>query len=221
MSLVWHSRDQVLATPVPRGLHDWQDSFRAILDHPSVTPCCLCSLPPHAVAGSWLHFFRWAEHPTSHPSRLYGRMEKACFPNYLKELWWHTVTSGCPTRALHWRALPLKGKQTPHHKRKQVGLRSACSHRPGQELKAHMKAEIWIPLCYGRSWILRLDYPKDNLALHLFRTLLQGADTLHVIIGPTVLGNWTREARGQINFTGVREGLAGASINDDFQSLKN
>lgn len=44
---------------------------------------------------------------------------------------------------------------------------------------------------------------------------------LRVIIGPTVLGNWTREARGQINFTGVREVHEGASINDDFQSLKN
>lgn len=66
-----------------------------------------------------------------------------------------------------------------------------------------------------------LDCPKDNLALHLFGILFQRANMLHVTIEPTELGKWIREARGQINFTAVGEVLGGASINDDFKSLKN
>lgn len=91
---VSHSREKVLARglacahwtvfPLTGGLRDDQDSFTASLDHSSVALWYLSSLPPHAVAGSRLHSFWWAEHPTSLPGRLYGRTERACSPDCLK-----------------------------------------------------------------------------------------------------------------------------------------
>lgn len=97
MCSIWHSREQVLARglacadhwavfPFPVVYTADQNSFKAILDHPSVTLWYFSSLPPHAVAGSWLHSFPWLEHPTSHPGRRsYGRMERTCSSDFLKK----------------------------------------------------------------------------------------------------------------------------------------
>ena len=140
-----------------------QDSFKAILDHRSVTLWYLSSLAPHAVAGSRLHSFRWPEHPTSHPSRrLHGRTERTCSPNYLESCDGTWLPVGVPQELCIGEHHLGAGKTGICCICKQIRLHSICSHRPVQELKAGMKAEILISSCHGRSWTVRhrLRLPK-------------------------------------------------------------
>lgn len=134
-----------------------QDSFRAIIGHPYVTLWYLSSLPPHAVAA--FLSMAWASH-FSHKQKTWEDGENL-LPGFLEE--------GCDGTWLPVE-VPQELRISKHHLCtdktgicsvcKQILLYSICSHRPVQELKAGMEAEILISSCHGRSWTLRLRLPK-------------------------------------------------------------
>lgn len=114
MSSVWHSREQM----IPGGLDctgHWtaclfpevyvtdQDSFMAILDHRSVT--LLFILSP-SLCSCWIMItflpMRWTSRFTTKKRIILGGLRESAPQTIWGELWWHMVTSGCLTRALHW-----------------------------------------------------------------------------------------------------------------------